>query len=148
MPQTRPKNPKKGRRMARERHPEAVEMGQRLRSLREELGVSRIEVAAIMGLTEEGYGHYERGFSRIVSTDLPKLARALGVSNHELLMRLGLIEFPAEYNNAEMPDPELAAQIGPIIESWQRANEQGRSLSNTLLRSAADVLRQSHYNAN
>jgi len=136
--------------MAREKHPAAVEMGLRLRSLREELGLSRLEVSAQLGLTEEGYAHYERGFARIILTELPKMAAALGVSNRALLMRLGLLpmELPAESGNAEMADDELGRQLAPLLESWPDANERGRSLSATLLRSAVEVLRQSSYSAN
>ncbi len=130
--------------MSRQRHPEVVAMGTRLKDMREELRISRLDMAARLNLTEEGYGNYERGVSRIVLTDLPRIAQALGVSNRALLMRVGLlpVELTTESDNAEIADEDLGRRLAPILESWQDADERGRTDAATTLEAAVGILRR------
>lgn len=67
-------------------------MGQRLRGVRDRMRLTRKDVADQLGLSEEGYRAYETGGARIVATDLPRLATALGVHQNDLIRALGLFD--------------------------------------------------------
>ncbi len=51
-----------------------VALGRRLRETRNERGLKQREVAAVLGVSPVGYGHYERGEHEIKLADLFKLA--------------------------------------------------------------------------
>lgn len=74
----------------RVKDPAAQAMGLRLRQIREEQGLVQAEVAYRLGISDQGYGSYEQGRTRLFATDLPRLARALGVDLGVLTDRLGL----------------------------------------------------------
>ncbi len=47
--------------MKRVSESDLARLGERLRALREDVGLSQKEVADKLGMTEVGYGHFERG---------------------------------------------------------------------------------------
>lgn len=56
----------------------AKQIGTRLRSARDALGLTQTEVAKLIGLTHVGYGYYERGERLIGVEYLEPLSKALG----------------------------------------------------------------------
>lgn len=72
-------------------NPQAKAMGGSLRQFRDELGLTQLQVAERLGMTEQGYAAYEQGRARLITTDLPDIARSLGVSRDMLALRLGII---------------------------------------------------------
>lgn len=59
---------------------EYVEIGQRLRAAREQLGLSQWDVATLLGTTDVTYGRYEAGTRRAALPELRKLATILHIS--------------------------------------------------------------------
>lgn len=55
------------------------ELGQRIRTAREELGLSQEEFAARIERDQRAVSEYENGHRRIWVTDLPVIAQALGM---------------------------------------------------------------------
>ncbi|MBD5778288.1 helix-turn-helix transcriptional regulator [Pelagicoccus sp. NFK12] len=60
-------------------------MAQRLIQLRKNEGLTQVEVAERLGISQGTYAHYERGFRRIPLERLPSLAQALSTTEEELL---------------------------------------------------------------
>lgn len=92
--------------------PEAAVLGGKLSHLREELDLTQKDVGERMGLTDAGYGHYETGRARIILSDVPRFAFALGVSVLDLLIRLemlGAADVPADDDTLRA---ELIARLG------------------------------------
>lgn len=67
-------------------------MGLLLREVREEQRLTLEEVARRLGRSKSSYHSYEKGLATISSTNLPKIARALGVKPAYLIRRLGLMD--------------------------------------------------------
>lgn len=58
---------------------DATTFGARIRQARERLGISQEELAARLDKKQNSISEYENGNRRIFATDLPRLARILGV---------------------------------------------------------------------
>jgi len=71
-------------RAKRDRLPEAIAFGKRLRQLREAKGWTLEVLAESAGMNELQVGHIERGASDPKLSTITKLARALGVPPGEL----------------------------------------------------------------
>jgi transcriptional regulator with XRE-family HTH domain len=65
-------------------------MGQALKAVRTERGLTQREVAEKYGSEEGNIAAYEQGRNRFTVQDLPRLAQALGVPTSYLARRLGL----------------------------------------------------------
>jgi transcriptional regulator with XRE-family HTH domain len=72
-------------RAKRDRLPEAIAFGKRLRQLREAKGWTLEELGEAAGMNELQVGHIERGASDPKLSTLVKLAKALGIPPRELL---------------------------------------------------------------
>ncbi|HXA17306.1 MAG TPA: helix-turn-helix transcriptional regulator [Thermoanaerobaculia bacterium] len=72
-------------RAKRDRLPEAIAFGKRLRQLREAAGWTLEELAEAAKMNELQVGHIERGASDPKLSTITKLAKALGISASELL---------------------------------------------------------------
>jgi transcriptional regulator with XRE-family HTH domain len=102
--------------MKRVHDAELARLGARLRTLREDLGLSQREVADRLGLSDVGYGHFERGRRIPSAAELPWLAGGFGVSTVDLMARLGLMD----QKLFDQPVPELiAARLARIVTNWQ-----------------------------
>lgn len=102
--------------MKRVHDAELARLGTRLRALREELGLSQREVAERLGLSDVGYGHFERGRRLPSAAELPWLAGGLGVSTVELMARLGLVD--QALFDQPLPEP-IAGRLARIATNWQ-----------------------------
>lgn len=107
-----------------------AELGDRLRALREDLGLTQAEVADRLGITDGGYGHFERGRRFPSAAELPWLAGGLGVSTIELLSRLGLLR--RDPSSSALPD-QLANSFRSIAANWADLPERDRRMVEQIL---------------
>ncbi|HEX3578085.1 MAG TPA: helix-turn-helix transcriptional regulator [Thermoanaerobaculia bacterium] len=75
-------------RAKRDRLPEAIAFGKRLRQLREAKGWTLEELGEAAGMNELQVGHIERGASDPKLSTITKLAKAFGITASELLKLL------------------------------------------------------------
>ena len=61
------------------------ELGQRVRNLRKEQGLTQAQLADLLGVSQQLVALYERGEHRMPLDLLPEVARLLGVSVEEVL---------------------------------------------------------------
>ncbi len=88
-----------------------------LRKLREDLGLTQLQVAERLGLTEGGYRSYESGRSSPSLEDLPVLSAALGLPVDEFLRRIGILEGEEIAATEEAPVVQLSeASVRAIAE--------------------------------
>jgi transcriptional regulator with XRE-family HTH domain len=66
-------------------HDLAAQLPQRVAALRQAKGLTQIAVAALLGISQGRYNHYERGIRRFPVGLLPKLVEVLECSEAELL---------------------------------------------------------------
>ena len=76
-------------------------MGQILKAVREEQGLTQAEVAARLGFQLEGYRAYEQGYSHLRASAVRDFADALGVPSWDLGLRLGLWDAPVAQDELE-----------------------------------------------
>jgi transcriptional regulator with XRE-family HTH domain len=121
--------------MKRVHDAELARLGTRLRALREDLGLSQREVAERLGLSDVGYGHFERGRRLPSAAELPWLAHGLGVSTFELMARLGLMD--QHLFDQPLPEP-IAGRLARIATNWQMLTPQERAHVAAILGLASD----------
>ena len=66
-------------------YPTKQDIGARIKARREYLGISKLEMANLLGIGDRGYDHKEAARREVTSTELAVIARALGVSTDYLL---------------------------------------------------------------
>lgn len=120
---------------------ELAQLGGRLRALREDLGLTQSEIAQRLGLTDGGYGHFERGRRLPSAAELPWLANGFRVSVEELLARLGFVDqVPISGATSASPVPQpLAGPMIGILNGWSHWGQLDRQLVVKLLRMASKV---------
>ena len=64
-----------------------VELGKRLKALREEKGLKQIDMAEVMGITDRQYQRYEYGMVNVPATTLNFFADYFNVTTDYLLGR-------------------------------------------------------------
>lgn len=74
--------------MATERHPALVALGQHIRKVRQEHGVSQEDFAERAGLDRSYYGGVERGERNVAALNLMRIAAALGVEVGDLVPKM------------------------------------------------------------
>lgn len=84
--------------MTTPRNPSKHDIGQRIKARREYLGLSKKEMADLLGIGDRGYDHKEAGRREIASTELAIIAQRLGVSTDYLIGE----EDEAELNQHEI----------------------------------------------
>lgn len=62
-----------------------VELGRRIASARKENGLTQVQLAEILGISQQTMAHYEVGRLRIAVSMIPILAKVLTISYEELL---------------------------------------------------------------
>jgi transcriptional regulator with XRE-family HTH domain len=83
------------------------ELGRRVRDLRTEQGLTQVQFAELLGISQQLVALYERGQHRMPMDLLPEVARLLGVSVEEVL---GLSPQSARRG----PTPKLQQQLERI----------------------------------
>lgn len=69
-------------------------LGRKIAQLRKEKGMTQLELAGLMGVTDKAVSKWERDLSYPDITTLPRLAEVLGVSVDELLQCEGSLSSP------------------------------------------------------
>lgn len=113
-------------------------LGDRLRGLREDLGLSQKEAAERLGISEVGYGHFERGRRLPSAAELPWLASGLGVTVEELLGRLGLVD--QRLMGQPLPD-QLEGRFRRIAAGWESMDDRDRATVDQILGLASTIAR-------
>ena len=65
--------------------PVEQDLPKRLAELRKAEGLTQVQVAKKLGITQSSYAHYESGFRRVPLAMIPKIAEALNASEEGLL---------------------------------------------------------------
>jgi len=92
------------------------ELGERLKQFRAEAGLTQVEVAERLNISQQVYGSYEVGRLRLPASLLPELAPLFGVSIEQIV---GL----KEPKNKRGPTPRLLQQIEQL-HSLPRAKQK------------------------
>lgn len=92
------------------------ELGERLKRFRAEAGLTQVEVAERLNISQQVYGSYEVGRLRLPASLLPELAPLFGVSIEQIV---GL----KEPKNKRGPTPRLLQQIEQL-HSLPRAKQK------------------------
>jgi transcriptional regulator with XRE-family HTH domain len=83
-----------------------VAFGQRLAALRKERGLTQVQLADLLGASQQAVTAYENGTRRVPITTLPLLAHTLGTSIEEL------IGTPAPRGQSKRgPSPKIQQQL-------------------------------------
>src|SRR4051812_13009657 len=106
-----------------------LEVGQRLRDVRQDAGLSQEQVAAALDIPRSAVSLIESGDRALASSELAKLSRVYGWSAEELLFGV-----PADepLDTLEEPEPVLRffrtqSELAPVEERWLgQAEEQWR----------------------
>src|ERR1700761_8622933 len=88
-------------------------LGERIRRLRRDLGMSQTALAARVGMTFQQVQKYENGTNRIAAMTLVKLAEALGVTSSALLNGLEESESASSWTESS-EDEQLAAAFARL----------------------------------
>lgn len=85
-----------------------IELGLRVAELRKQQGITQVQLAEALGVSQQTMQGYEVGRRRIPVSALPTLARALGVSLEELMGE------PVTKASRRGPAPKLAQHMERI----------------------------------
>jgi transcriptional regulator with XRE-family HTH domain len=88
-----------------------VRFGARIAALRKARGITQVQMAELLGVSQQTVNSYEVGRRRVPLSALPVLAKALTVSLDELMG-----EQPRSGNGKRGPAPKLQRQIEKIGE--------------------------------
>ena len=82
-----------------------VELGQRIAELRKEQGITQMQLAEILGVSQQAMNSFEKGRRRVPVSALPLLAKALNVSIESL------IDTPTKAASKRGPPPKIQQQL-------------------------------------
>ena len=85
-----------------------IELGSRIAQLRKEQNVTQVQLAELLGTSQQAITAYEVGRRRVPVSSLPKIARLLGVSIEELIGE------ESKTANKRGPAPKLQQQLERI----------------------------------
>lgn len=83
------------------------QLGNRIAALRKEMGLTQVQLAEILGISQQHMASFEAGRRKVSASSIPLLAQLFGVSTDDLL---GLQDKPAKRG----PTPKLQRQIEQI----------------------------------
>jgi len=87
------------------------QLGQRIARLRNEHGITQVQLAETLGIAQQTLAHYEVGRARLAVAMLPVLAKTLSASIEELLG-----EETATAKGKRGPAPRLQQQLQQIAQ--------------------------------
>lgn len=107
---------------------EALRVGRVLKAVRDEGGLTQVEVAAALGKTEGAYAAYEHGRSRFTLPELPAVARALKVDVAYLSRRLGLCGDNTDMTTllVEYAGPEVGRLVANAVTNFPTMSDDQR----------------------
>ena len=85
-------------------------LGRKIAQLRKEKGMTQLELAGLMGVTDKAVSKWERDLSYPDITTLPRLAEVLGVCVDELLQCEGSLSSPTQEEGGVVKYVSLALQ--------------------------------------
>ena len=100
-----------------------MEFSERLKDLRKQTGLTQVDVAEKLGISQPAYASWERGVKKPTQDNLVKIAQILNVSvdylvgnSEENLDELDNIELLFRMNSKGLTDPEKAIFKKELIE--------------------------------
>ena len=83
------------------------QLGKRIATLRKDIGMTQVQLAEILNISQQHMASFEAGRRKVSSADIPVLAKLFGVSTDELL---GIEDKPAKRG----PTSKLQRQIEQV----------------------------------
>ena len=83
------------------------ELGRRIAKLRKEAGLTQVQLAEILKISQQHMASFEAGRRKVSSSDIPLLAQLFGISTDELL---GIQDKPVKPG----PTPKLKRQLDQV----------------------------------
>jgi transcriptional regulator with XRE-family HTH domain len=83
------------------------EIGKRIALLRKEMGMTQIQLAEVLRISQQHMASFEAGRRKVSSSDIPVLAQLFGLSTDELL---GIQDKPSKRG----PTPRIQRQVEQI----------------------------------
>ncbi|TVZ38016.1 DNA-binding XRE family transcriptional regulator [Alteromonadaceae bacterium 2753L.S.0a.02] len=69
------------------------QLGKRIAELRKEVGLTQVQLAEFLGISQQHMASFEAGRRKVSSSDIPKLAQLFAITTDELL---GIAKAPAK----------------------------------------------------
>jgi transcriptional regulator with XRE-family HTH domain len=86
-----------------------IELGARIAALRKAQGITQMQLAEILGISQQAMNSFEKGRRRVPVSALPAIARALGHSLDSLIDEPALAPTPAIKKRG--PTPKIQQQL-------------------------------------
>jgi len=99
-----------------------VHIGEKIRQIRKERGISQALIAKTLGITQGAISQWENGITAPSSTQIIPLANVLGVNVEELLSRPVVISA-----TTEQPIPQLDPEEQILVENFRLLNASGKA---------------------
>ena len=91
-------------------------LGLRIAELRKEVGMTQTQLAEYLGISQQHMASFERGIRKVPSSDIPELAKLIGITTDDLL---GTKEKPAKRGPASKLQRQ-ADQVALLPKSKQK----------------------------
>lgn len=105
-------------------------MGRRLAALRQRQGLTQVDVAKAVALSENGYRNYEKGLATIPATRIRKWADALHTSPARFVHALGIVEEEpsraAVFADLMKRDLPLRLLVERLVDAWDHMDDDDR----------------------
>ena len=87
-----------------------AELGQRMAQARKAQGITQVQLAQTLGISQQTIAHYEGGRLRLVASIIPLIAQAIGITVVELM---GEVD-PKKLKSKRGPRSKLERQVEQI----------------------------------
>lgn len=85
-------------------------LGQRIASARKAQGITQVQLAKMLGVSQQTIAHYEGGRLRLVASIIPAIAQAIGTTVMELMGEATVLEVKSKRG----PKSKLEQQIEQV----------------------------------
>ncbi len=92
------------------------QLGKRIASLRKDLGLTQVQMAEILNISQQHMAAFEAGRRKVPSVDIPTLAKLFGISTDELL---GVTKTPIKRGPASTLQRQME-QVSAMPKSKQK----------------------------